>query len=90
MRAGVGIRDIVHACQDRVKLLSLRTFIRGLKVMLVPNANGLNASPPRGHSHRIIQIKDIQTHAGNISFDGPQGEITVKVCQRDHDSWARH
>ena len=79
------IRGLVGACQDRTKLFSLRTFLRGLKVMLVPRASGLGSSPPRGDSYRIIQIKDIQLNAGNQSFDGPHGTTTVKVCEYNHD-----
>ncbi|KAI0692213.1 Piwi-domain-containing protein [Cytidiella melzeri] len=85
-------RDVVRATKEnRAKWSSLRTFLRGLNVMIVPQATNFNSEPPRNDSYRVFRITDIVADAGNITFDGPDGPTTIKnYWQNTHNTGIRY
>ncbi|KAI0093804.1 Piwi domain-containing protein [Irpex rosettiformis] len=72
------LRELSRACQDRVKLATLRMFLRNLKVMIVPDSMKISENTSISGSCRVVEIRDIKPKAGYITFDGPHGVTTIK------------
>ncbi len=71
-------RNLANALGSRAKQSSLRTFLRGLKVIVVPGETNINMRP-NPDLHRVVDIKDLHYNVGSITFSGPNGEETIKV-----------